>query len=150
MIFPKEKIGCSKATLELMEELHVLKRKQHMSSYLSNQIGFTNMLIDHYDSLKDTEKKFVLMKSIIYSTIEIGIKKEMRSIWETRIKDRIVSDFDIHEYTVFSWSCFNNSNHYTSSSSCPYMCEIWRERQKRTENNDVGRPLSNCTCKQAA
>lgn len=151
MRFPKQKAGCPKATLELMEELQVLKRKQYIPSYQSNQIAFTNMLINHYDSLTDTEKKFVLMKSIIYATIEIGIKKEMLNIWETKIKDRIISDFDIHEYTVFSWSCFNNNDHYMSSpSSCPYMCQIWCEMQKRAKHNQVEAQALNCTCRQAA
>ena len=79
----------------------------------------------HYDEQKDDDKKFSLMEMLIQSLTDIENEIKFNENWNL-LRERIIKDFKIHEYTVFYWSCFD-----VNISDCwkvsPKMRELWKE-----------------------
>jgi hypothetical protein len=85
----------------------------------------------HYDEQTDEDKKFSLMEMLIQALTDIENENEFNENW-ILLKERIISNFKIHEYTIFYWSCFGKN-----LSDCweitPKMRELWKEKHKITE-----------------
>ena len=78
----------------------------------------------HYDEQTDEDKKFSLMLMLIQALTEIEDEATFHENWNL-LKERILKDFKIHEYTVFYWCCFD-----VNLSDCwkvtPKMRNLWR------------------------
>ncbi len=85
----------------------------------------------HYDEQKDEDKKFSLMEMLIQALTNIEDQREFDKNWKLLIP-RIVKDFELHEYTVFYWSCFREKLK-DGWKVTPYMRELWT--QMKNEKN---------------
>lgn len=79
----------------------------------------------HYDEQIDEDKKFSLMEMLIQALTDIENEADFNTNWKL-LKEKIIKDFKIHEYTIFYWCCFGES-----LSDCwkisPKMRELWNE-----------------------
>ena len=79
----------------------------------------------HYDEQTDEDKKFSLMEMLIQALTDIDDEEEFDRNWKL-LFPRIAKDFEIHEYTIFYWSCFGKE-----LSDCwkvtPYMRDVWNQ-----------------------
>lgn len=57
-----------------------------------------------YDSLIDDDEKFVLMQTIIQATNDLIGSTDNLDSW-ARLKQRLIWDYEIHEFTIDYWSC---------------------------------------------
>ncbi|WP_323757090.1 hypothetical protein [Roseivirga sp.] len=84
----------------------------------------------HYNEQTDEDKKFSLMEMLIQALTDIEDPNEYDKNWN-RLRLKIIEDFEIHEYTIFYWSCFGQS-----ISDCwkvtPNMRDLWIDiKEKR-------------------
>lgn len=79
----------------------------------------------HYEEQVDDDKKFSLMEMLIQALTDIEDQNEFDKNWSC-LRLKIIEDFDIHEYTIFYWSCFEEK-----LSDCwkvtSYMRKLWKE-----------------------
>lgn len=79
----------------------------------------------HYEEQIDEDKKFSLMEMLIQALTDIENETDFNKYWKI-LREKIIEDFKIHEYTVFYWSCFGEN-----LSDCwkitPSMRELWNE-----------------------
>ena len=82
----------------------------------------------HYSEQINDDKKFILMKFLIQALTDIKNESVFIEKWNL-LKPRIIKDFEVHEYTIFYWSCFGEK-----LSDCwkitPYIRELWYEIKK--------------------
>ena len=62
----------------------------------------------HYVEQTDDDKKFILMEMLIQALTDIENKNSFNRKWKL-LKEMIIKDFKIHEYTIFYWSCFDQN-----------------------------------------
>ncbi len=79
----------------------------------------------HYDEQTDEDKKFSIMEMLIQSLTDIENQNDFDKNWK-RLKKRILKDFEIHEYTIFYWCCFDIETDDIWKIS-PYMRELWKK-----------------------
>ncbi|RYE56686.1 MAG: hypothetical protein EOP48_07465 [Sphingobacteriales bacterium] len=140
--------GCPLATLELMEELQVIKSKADQPFSEKAPINYTLTLIDFYHTLQQDEKKYILLKELLNTLHELDLTDRM-FLWNTHIKAIVDHDYEIHESSIFKWSCHSDDNGDGRIISCPVLCEIWRKRTIKEGDNNFH--LQNkCSCGKAA
>ena len=89
--------------------------------------------INHYETFTDEDKKFVLMEGIIQATEE-QTTEDLFTIYWNRIKPIMEKDFDIQEYTIHYWFCFDNENVDDYWRITPLMRQLWDDRNQSTMN----------------
>ena len=62
--------------------------------------------ISHYVTLKDDDKKFVLMEAIIQACDELE-PNLLEKYWPI-VRDLLLSNFTVHEHSIFYWCCFQD------------------------------------------
>jgi hypothetical protein len=79
--------------------------------------------IAHYSTLKDEDKKFVLMEAILQACDELE-PNDLEKYWPI-VRDLLLSNFSIHESSIFYWSCFENDldNSFEISSNMRLVAE---------------------------
>lgn len=120
-----------KAIDELAQELN-LPNEEWMQDW---PIEVTNpsdidRYLDHYKTLTDDDKKFVLMEGIIdameYQPTEALFIKKC-----DKVKSLLEKDFQIHAYTIYYWACFDIENVEEWWKITPTMRKIWQDNHKR-------------------
>lgn len=91
---------------------------------IAESIEIDNYFQD-YDEQTDEDKKFSIMKMLIQSLTDIENQNDFDKNCK-RLKKRILKDFEIHEYTIFYWCCFDIETDDIWKIS-PYMRELWKE-----------------------
>ena len=126
---PKFRFGKEKAIIELAEELGLSYNKEMQDwSYEVAEPDNIDMYIKHYDKLIDENKKFVLMEIMIQATTDQGNLNDLKKYW-TKLKTRLISDNEIHESTIYYWSCFDNVSLNNCWEITPFIRNLWKEIQ---------------------
>jgi hypothetical protein len=85
--------------------------------------------IQAYDTkITDEDTKFSLMEMIIQSLTEQEDKKLMNEKWKL-VKPILNKDFDLHEYTIYYWCCWDNDNIDDYWEVTPLMREFWIKKK---------------------
>jgi len=115
-----------KAIEELAQELN-LPSEEGMQDW---PIEVTNpsdidRYLDHYKTLTDDDKKFVLMEGIIdateYQPTETLFIKNC-----DKLKSLLEKDFQIHAYTIYHMACFDIADIEEWWKITPIMRKIWQ------------------------
>lgn len=102
---PKFRCGTKKAIDEL-----VLKYKYPYADWMQDwpyEIADPKRIDEyftHYFEQTDEDKKFSLMEILIQAITDIENESKFEKYW-SKLKKILFQDFDIHEYTVYYWSC---------------------------------------------
>lgn len=125
---PTFRCGTRKAMDELAEELK-LRKEDWMQDWPYEVVipADIEKYIDHYKSLTDEDKKFILMEAIIQAT-EDQTTDELFIKYSNRIKPIIEKDFKIHEYTIHYWSSFDNENIEDCWRITPFIRKLWNDQ----------------------
>lgn len=123
---PKFRCGTQKAIKELVAnyDYPYADWMQDWPYEIAESIEIDNYF-QHYDEQTDEDKKFSIMKMLIQSLTDIENQNDFDKNWK-RLKKRILKDFEIHEYTIFYWCCFDIETDDIWKIS-PYMRELWKE-----------------------
>ena len=110
MIEPKFRCGTKKAKYELADalDLPIDSTTQDWSFTVGNPEDIEKY-ISHYNLTPDEDTKFVLMEIIIQATEDQVESTDFQKYWDN-IKILLETDFLLHEYTIFYWSCFDSQN----------------------------------------
>lgn len=123
---PKYRCGTKKAIDELVAKYNYpyADWMQDWPYEIADSKEIKNYFL-HYEEQTDEDKKFILMEMLIQALTHIENKEEFNKNW-TCLKQLLVKDFKIHEYTIFYWSCFgeNLSNCWKIT---PFIRELWKE-----------------------
>lgn len=85
--------------------------------------------IQAYDTkITNEDTKFSLMEMIIQSLTEQEDKKLMNEKWKL-VKPILNKDFDLHEYTIYYWCCWDNDNIDDCWEVTPLMREFWIKKK---------------------
>tara|TARA_R110000744_G_scaffold18586_1_gene49841 strand:- start:159 stop:566 length:408 start_codon:yes stop_codon:yes gene_type:complete len=123
---PKFKCGTEKAIKELVVQYDYpyADWMQDWPYEIADPTEIENYF-KHYDEQTDEDKKFSLMEMLIQALNDIDDEEDFDRNWKLLIP-RIVKDFEVHEYTIFYWSCFGEE-----LSDCwkvtPYMRGLWNQ-----------------------
>jgi len=123
---PKFRCGTSKAINELVAQYNYPYSDWMQDwPYEIADPKQIDVYFQHYKEQTDNEKKFCLMEMLIQALDDIDNESEFSKKW-TLLRKIIINDFEIHEYTIFYWSCFglNLDDCWRISS---YMQELWIE-----------------------
>jgi len=120
---PKFRCGTKKAIEELVEEYHY-PYDEFMQDwpYEIADPKQINNYFKHYDAQINEDKKFLLMEMLIQAIDE---SDNLEMYWEP-LKQRIKNDFELHEYTIFYWCCFENDISHCWAIT-PKMRQVWNE-----------------------
>jgi len=125
---PKFRFGTRQAIDSLALELSLPNEKGMQDwSYEVAKYEDIQKYINHYESLNDEDKKFVLMEIIIQSTEE-QLNNENFIKYLDKIKPLLMNDFDIHEYTIYYWSCFDKKNIDDCWRITPFIRQLWNTK----------------------
>ena len=122
---PEFRCGTKVAMESLARELNLpyYDRMQDWPYEVAESMGIEKYL-NHYDGLTDEDQKFVLMEMIIQATTDQPTAKLFHKYW-VETKKRLIKDFDIHQYTVYYWSCFDNERLEDCWTITPNMRQLW-------------------------
>lgn len=116
-----------KAIDEIIQELN-LPNEEWMQDW---PIEVTNpsdidRYLNHYTTLTNDDKKFVLMEGIIdateYQPTEALFIKNC-----DKVKFLLEKDFHIHAYTIYYWACFDIADIEEWWKITPIMRKIWQD-----------------------
>lgn len=82
--------------------------------------------INHYKSEVDDDNRFALMEIIIQATEDQGLENDFANYLKI-VQKLLEENFQIHEYSVFYWSCFDNENIEDSWKISPCMRSVWEK-----------------------
>jgi hypothetical protein len=86
--------------------------------------------IKAYDtSITNEDTKFSLMEMIIQSLTEQDTEAIMHLKWK-KVKELLNRDFDLHEYTIYYWCCWENEDIDDCWEVTPLMRAFWVNRTK--------------------
>ncbi|MEJ5146924.1 hypothetical protein [Sphingobacterium sp. MYb388] len=128
---PIFRCATEKAIDELAQELN-LPNEEWMQDW---PIEVTNpsdidRYLDHYKTLTDDDKKFLLMEGIIdateYQPTETLFIKNC-----DKVKLLLEKDFHIHAYTIYQWACFDIADIEEWWKITPIIRKIWQDNHKR-------------------
>lgn len=127
---PTFRCGTRKAINELAEELN-LPNEKWMQDWPYEVVIASDIekYIDHYETLVDDDKKFVLMEGIIQATEDQTTEELFLKYWE-RVKLILERDFNIHEFTIYYWACFDIENIEDCWKITPLMRQLWSDNDK--------------------
>ena len=80
----------------------------------------------YYQKEIDDDKKFALMEIIIQALTEQN-EENLKRYWQI-VRQFLIKNFDIHQYSIFYWCCFDNENLEDCWQITPYMRTLWKER----------------------
>jgi hypothetical protein len=129
---PNFRCGTRKAIDELSIELG-LKHEEWMQDW-PWEVADPNDIdkyIYHYKVTHDEDKKFLIMEAIIQATTDQADKFE--HYWSI-VKQLIITNFNIHEYSVYYWSCFESDDIHECWTITPSMRQLWSEYGEKTTN----------------
>jgi hypothetical protein len=124
MTEPKPRYGTANAINKLAKELNLVN-KNNMQDWeweVAEAKDIEKYLL-HYNSLIDEDEKFVLMEIIIQATTN---QKEPDFIkYVSQVISLLQENFNLHEYSIFYWSCFDSEELNDCWEISPFMREIW-------------------------
>lgn len=131
---PTLRCGTRKAIDELAGELNFLNKStmQDWSYEVANPDDI-DKYISHYNSIRDEDKKFVLMEIIIQATEAQNTEALFQKCCET-IRPILDANFKLHEFTIYFWACLDNENLEDCWKITPLIRRIWED--KRTTKKD--------------
>jgi len=120
-----------KAIDELAQELNLANEEwmQDWPIEVTNPYDIDRYL-DHYRTLTDDDKKFVLMEGIIDATEYQTTDKLFIKNCE-KVKLLLEKDFPIHAYTIYNWACFDIEDIDEWWKITPLIRKIWQDNHKR-------------------
>lgn len=126
---PAFRCGTKKAIDELARELN-LPNDKWMQDWPYEVVISSDIekYINHYNTLTDDDKKFVLMEGIIQSIEDQSTDALFNRYWNI-VRPLLKADFKIHEYTIYYWSCFDNENIDDCWNITPLMRQLWIEQK---------------------
>ncbi|WP_109831819.1 hypothetical protein [Reichenbachiella versicolor] len=74
--------------------------------------------------IKNEDTKFSLMEMIIQALEDQGSIELIKLKWAL-VKPLLLKDFDLHQFTIFYWSCWDNENIEDSWVVTPLFRELW-------------------------
>jgi hypothetical protein len=148
MSISRSRRGCQQATLELMEELQVIKKNADQPFSERMPLNYILSLLEFYHTLEDQEKKFILIQNVLNSLHEFSMKDRW-FVWDNHMMNIIDIDYAIHESTLSNWSCHFEEEGDGRLMKCPVLCEIWRRRTLKL-GDDNFHLQDKCTCEAAA
>lgn len=127
---PEFRCGTRKAMDELAEELN-LPFEEWMQDWPYEVASSDDLdkYLDHYQTLSDEDKKFVLMEAIIQAT-EDQIGDELFEKSWYKVKPLLEKNFAIHEYTIHYWCSFDNADLDDCWKIAGNMRQLWIENCK--------------------
>ena len=97
--------------------------------YIVGKPGDVEKYIDYYNSEINDDNKFALMEIIIQASEDQEKENDFLKYF-TIIQKILSTNFKIHEYSIFYWSCFDNINLEDCWIISPYMRTLWEENKK--------------------
>jgi hypothetical protein len=88
--------------------------------------------LDHYKLITNEDHKFVLMEIIIQAT-EDQPNAHSFARYCSIIKDLLLKDFAIHQYTIYYWAVIDRKDLSNTWKSSPVMREIWHINEVATD-----------------
>jgi hypothetical protein len=140
--------GCPVATMELMEELQIIKTKSDQAFFEKAPLNYSLRLIDFYYTLQEDEKRFILFQELLHTLHELNMTDRW-FLWNNHIQVIVNEDYKLHESSIAKWSCHSEDNGDGRILSCPVLCEIWRSKALKV-GDDNFHLQGKCTCVSAA
>jgi len=78
--------------------------------------------------ITNEDTKFSLMEMIIQSLTEQENEKLMNEKWK-QVKPILNKDFDLHEYTIYYWCCWDNDDIDDCWEVTPLLREFWIKKK---------------------
>lgn len=127
---PIFRCGTKRAMNELAEELNLIK-EAWMQDWPYEVVVPSDIekYINHYETLSNDDKKFVLMEGIINAT-ENQLTEELFFKYWNKVKVILENDFNVHEYTVYYRACFDVENIEDCWRVTPLMRKLWEDNSK--------------------
>lgn len=126
MIEPKFRCSTNEAILRIAKQLDLeynsgmqdweweVANPKHIEKYIT-----------HYKTLTDDNEKFTLMEIIIQALTDQDDEK-LEKYWK-EVKEFLKANFEIHEYSIYYWSCFENDDLEDCWQITPHMRSLWKE-----------------------
>ena len=126
---PKPRFVTQKAIEELTRDLNLeydLEDSQDWE-FIVGKSEDIEKYIEHYNSEIDDDNKFALMEIIIQATEEQEVENDFVNYSEI-IQKLLTENFQLHEHSIFYWSCFDNNNLEDCWRVTPNMRSLWKKR----------------------
>jgi predicted ATP-dependent endonuclease of OLD family len=122
---PTFRTATKKAIDTLADELNLPNNitMQDWTYEIANDDGIKKYIF-FYGLLKDEDEKFALMQIIIQATEDQPNEEQFEKYCNT-IKPLLITDFKIHEYSIYYWCCFENENIEDCWKISAIMRELW-------------------------
>ena len=131
MMEPTFRCGSAEAIDKLAKKLNLSPVDWSMQdwSYTAGSPDDIEKYISLYDSTTDEDEKFVLMELIIQA-IEDQEKQTFFAKYCNIIKPVLEKEFNIHEYTIYYWSCLDTEDLNDCWNITPLMRQLWWDKRK--------------------
>ena len=84
-----------------------------------------NQYIELYDKLTDGDEKFVMMQVIIQAADDKKSDDQLTIEDWARVEQRLLSNFELHEYEIFYWSKMETKNKEYYFDITPEIRNVW-------------------------
>lgn len=124
---PKPRFVTSKAIEELTKNLHLELRDYQDWEWIVGNSKDIEKYIEYYKSEVDDDNRFALMEIIIQAAEDQETESDFIKYSEI-VRKLLSENFELHEHSIFYWSCFDNENLEDCWRITPYMRSLWKKR----------------------
>ena len=128
MLEPKLRFVTLKAIKELTEDLNLTYELDDFQDweYIVGKPIDIEKYINHYNIEIDEDKRFALMEIIIQATVDQPTIENFKK-YSATVEKLLIENFQLHAYTIFYWSCFDNENIEDCWKITPNMRKLWKQ-----------------------
>ncbi|GAA3762980.1 hypothetical protein [Flavobacterium ginsengiterrae] len=132
MIEPKFRCGTREAINKLATELNMPfdEWMQDWPYEVANSEEIEKY-ISHYRKVTDDDEKFVLMQAIIQAAEDQKQQEQFLKYWLI-VQELLKQDFQIHEYTIYYWSCFDTQDIQDCFKISVFMRDLFVNQKEKT------------------
>jgi len=136
MAEPKYRVATRQAIDELAKELD-LPNEPWMQDWPVEVVDPRDIdkYIAHYKVTLDDDKRYLLMEAIIQATNGQEQVSDFLKYWDT-IKDLLRENFVTHEYSIYEWSCFEETDIKYCWTITPYLRQLWSDHTANHRGDD--------------
>ncbi|HEX8016476.1 MAG TPA: hypothetical protein VF465_14700 [Flavobacterium sp.] len=126
---PKLRFVTQKAIEELTRDLNFVFDLENYQDweFIVGKSENIEKYIKHYNFEIDDDNKFALMEIIIQAIEEQETDNDFVKYSEI-VQELLSENFQLHEHSIFYWSCFDNENLEDCWRITPLMRSLWEKR----------------------
>ncbi|MEP3390235.1 MAG: hypothetical protein ABJO02_18720 [Reichenbachiella sp.] len=121
---PKYRFGGNWEELAVLFNYEIHEHDQDWTYTIAEPERIDEYISAYDNEIKNDDTKLSLMEMIIQALEGQRSIELIKLKWQL-VKPLLLKDFELNQYTIFYWSCWNNENIEDSWAVTPFFRDLW-------------------------